>query len=142
MSARAYRSAFRDAYETSRVFTLHVRVRRGEPSVMIIAYDSRRYSPTGHSYLDLEVRHEGRIIFDRGALSCGVPAGTSTDGNEARELALATVAMKPGDTDAEYFESYTPEQLDWARKYGEELGYEREARYCYRDGSGRIRRAR
>ena len=27
--------------------------------------------------------------------------------------------MKPGDTDSEYFEHYTPEQLAFAEQYGE-----------------------
>jgi hypothetical protein len=34
---------------------------------------------------------------------------------------LAFLSLKPGDTDAEYFEEYTPEQLAFARAEGENL---------------------
>jgi len=88
------------------------------------------YSDTGHRGIDLEVRHGGKVIFPRGALYCGVPAGTSIEGVDARELALSTVGMRPGDTDEEYFASYTPEQRAWALEYGDAISMERSARYC------------
>jgi len=31
-------------------------------------------------------------------------------------------SCRPGDTDAEYFSDYTPAQLEWVDRYGEELG--------------------
>ena len=34
---------------------------------------------------------------------------------------LAFLSLKPGDTDPEYFEGYTPEQLEFARQEGESL---------------------
>lgn len=34
---------------------------------------------------------------------------------------LGFLALRPGDTDAEYFERYTPEQLDFAAEHGDEL---------------------
>ena len=34
---------------------------------------------------------------------------------------LAFLSLKPGDTDPEYFEGYTPEQLAFARAQGENL---------------------
>ena len=29
--------------------------------------------------------------------------------------------MKPGDTDSEFFEDYTPAQIDFVTQYGEEI---------------------
>jgi hypothetical protein len=34
---------------------------------------------------------------------------------------LAFLSLRPGDTDPEYFEGYTPEQLAFARTEGENL---------------------
>ncbi len=36
----------------------------------------------------------------------------------------------PGDTDAEFFEGYTPEQLEWVTTHGEELDCIKHDRYC------------
>ena len=35
-------------------------------------------------------------------------------GRESRCHLLNFLTLKPGDTDSEYFDSYTPEQLEWA----------------------------
>lgn len=100
--------------------------------IVVKAWDRQApaVNPSGHAWMDLEVRHAGKVIFPRGSLYCAVNAYTSTDGNAARELALSTVGMKPGDADSEYFASYTPEQLAWAEEFGEAISMEREARYC------------
>lgn len=119
-------------HDPSHLFTLHVRVRKGEPVIVIHAYDGPRgtFSATGHSRIDVEVRQGGRVVFPRGALYCGVPSNTTTDGIAARELVLSLVSMRPGDTDEEYFGDYTEEQLSWVNRYAEELSMVREMRYC------------
>jgi hypothetical protein len=43
--------------------------------------------------------------------------------------------MRPGDTDDDYFDSYTPEQLAFVEEYGEALGYVRQSRYCDENGN-------
>lgn len=63
---------------------------------------------------------------------------TSTDGPEARALTLSLFGMKPWDTDADYFDGYTTEQLEWARSNGEYLSMlatEREERAARRKAS-------
>lgn len=74
-----------------------------------------------------EVRHNGRTIFDdlTGAFS---PLHAS-DGREAREHILSHAAMKPGDTDAEFFDSYTPEQIAFVEAFGDELSAVASYRY-------------
>jgi hypothetical protein len=68
-------------------------------------------------------------IFPTGQLYCAVhtdkPAGV-----RAKEIVMATVAMRPGDTDAEYFSGYSEEQKAWARVYSDLLNEERLTRYC------------
>jgi len=122
------------------LFTLRVRPRTDRPMIVIRAFDGNHVGSYGHTRIDVEVRMGGEIIFPRGATYCGVPRGTTIDGIEAKELVLSLIAMKPGDTDPEYFASYTPEQIAFAREYGEALDLERECRYC--DDNGNVRRAR
>lgn len=104
-----------------------------------------RENRTGHHYIDAEMlwRADGSkapiVVFPRGATWCGVPAGTCSDGNKARELVTSLFCMRPGDTDAEYFENYTAEQLAWVQAWAENLGCEREFRYCDPE-TGEVRR--
>lgn len=93
-----------------------------------------------HMRIDVEVRHKGKVVFPKGATYCGLPRmhSWSRTGNHAKELVMSLVAMKPGDTDPDYFNEYTEEQLAWVKAYGEYLSMEREARYC--DENGNVRR--
>lgn len=43
------------------------------------------------------------------------------DGDAAMQAAITGVAMKPGDTDSEFFEGYTEAQLDVVKEHGESL---------------------
>lgn len=133
----------RKAYESERLFTLRLPTgRRGEPCIMVHAYDANLTDPrTGHQRIDIEVRQGGRTIFARSELCCAVNRWTSIDGTEAKELVLSTVAMKPGDADREYFASYTPEQLNWAVANGEFVDMVKQDRYCDPE-TGEVRRGR
>ena len=120
------------------LFTLRVKPFRVGETITIRAFDANRTDSTGHSRIDVEVREGSTVVFPRGALYCGVPCGTTVDGVEARELVLSLVAMKPGDTDEEYFADYTEEQRAFADTYGEILNLARHARYC--DENGNVRK--
>jgi hypothetical protein len=105
---------------------------------MIYAYDGGKYDNAprlgvGADRIDVMVRHEGKTIFPLGATYCGTPSmpgeGWSLDGPKVRALVLSLVAMKPGDTDPDYFASYTEEQIAWAERFGDELTCERMTRY-------------
>lgn len=116
-------------------FTLRMPLRmpgeyRRSANCIIRAYDDLvpLWDSAGRIRLTCEVRHDGVVVFPKGQLTCAVH-GTS-DGIEAKELVMALVAMRPGDTDADYFADYTPEQLAWVTEHGEALSMEREARYC------------
>lgn len=90
-----------------------------------------------HTGIDAEMSHGGAVVFPRGSTWCGMPAGSTIDGNEAKELVASLFAMKPGDTDEEYFANYTPEQLAWAETFGEELSMLAQDRYCDENGTVR-----
>lgn len=121
--------------DLSHLFTLRVKVRTDRPTIIIHAFDANMTDSTGHSRIDVEVRMGGKVVFPRGATYCGMSRGTCLDGIAAKEAVLALVAMRPGDTDDDYFDSYTPEQLAFAGEYGEDLECEREYRYCDEDGN-------
>ncbi|HEY6117460.1 MAG TPA: hypothetical protein VI172_16020 [Candidatus Dormibacteraeota bacterium] len=131
----------------STAFTLRVRLyspQHDKRLVTIAAFDgpipnafgwSSGWDSAGRVKLTVEVRHGGKVIFPVGRLCCALHG--SSDGIAAKELVMSLVAMRPGDTDADYFAGYTPEQLAWVTEHGEALGIEREARYCDEDGNPR-----
>lgn len=43
------------------------------------------------------------------------------DSRETVAGLLHFLALRPGDTDRDYFDSYTPAQLEWCDAHGEEL---------------------
>lgn len=120
------------------VLKLALFLRSHDPRLVIIrAFDDLGWDDAGRVKLTVEVRHGGKVIFPRGKLTCALHG--SSDGLKARELVLSLVAMRPEDTDADYFADYTPEQLEWAETYGELIGAERETRYCDANGNPRTR---
>lgn len=40
------------------------------------------------------------------------------DSEDAAKSLLGFLTLRPGDTDREYFDSYTPQQLTWAQSHG------------------------
>ena len=132
----AKRLSNRDSHD----FLFEQRIRLGGKLCRIFAFDANHTDrQTGHMRIDVEVWHGADCIFPRGATHCAVNQWTSIDGVGARELVLSLVAMKPGDTDSDYFDAYTPEQLAFADAYGEEIGMVREWRYC--DKNGNVKKA-
>lgn len=132
--------------DPSYLFTIRFKLSSG--TVTMRAWEVFPFLPNGdrnpafrdndsHTRIDCELYHGGNVVFPRGSTWCGMPRGSSLDGNEAKELVASLFAMRPGDTDREYFDSYTPEQLAWAEANGEELGIEREIRYCDENGAVR-----
>lgn len=67
------------------------------------------------------LKRRSRTVFKRGDTWCGIPGQRSIDGDAAKECVLATLAMKPGDTDADYFANYTDVQLAFADAFAEDL---------------------
>lgn len=119
------------------LFELRLDLFKNQPMIIIRAYDGGWQIVSdgwpAKNKINIEVRQGGKVIFPLGSLWCATPR--SIDGIEAKELVMSTVEMKPGDTDKDYFNSYTPEQLQWALKYGESISMERDRRYCDDDGN-------
>lgn len=69
-------------------------------------------------------------LFPRESFTVGIPRGHSIDGNYAREAVLSLFALKPGDTDDEFFADYTEAQRSFVEQYGEQIDMIRLERYC------------
>ncbi|MCC6808570.1 MAG: hypothetical protein IT381_14185 [Deltaproteobacteria bacterium] len=116
------------------VFTLRVAGGcQGESPIVIRAFEVFDHPDRTRDYLTVEVRQGGSVIFERGQLWTGSPVRgwrDGLDGHAARDAVLSLVAMAPGDTDPEFFESYSDEQRAWAVEHGQWLTLERERRYA------------
>jgi hypothetical protein len=53
----------------------------------------------------------------------------SVDGDKAIVGVMGFLCLKPGDTDPDYFDKYTPAQLEWAETHAESVSCEVMARY-------------
>ena len=120
-----------------KLFMLRVKL-DSKYTLSVTAWDGGMLPPRGHTRLDVRARltwedgtgkRKGRTVFNRGDTWCGLPSGHTTDGDDAKELVLSLLSMKPGDTDADYFARYTPEQLEFAESHGEELSFIKVERY-------------
>lgn len=54
---------------------------------------------------------DGTVLFS--GKDFGVPRYEAIDSDAAVRSLLGFLTLKPGDTDQDYFDSYTPEQLEW-----------------------------
>lgn len=73
----------------------------------------------GKSQLAYQFYHNGKLVFE-GDDFCASPLH-AIDGDETVAGLLTFLSLRPGDTDPEYFEGYTPEQMDFAQQEGENL---------------------
>ncbi len=123
-------------YTTAFTLRLQLYMKEHDPRLVIVkAFDDVGWDEAGRCKLDIEVRHGGKVIFPRGVLYCA--GHFASDSIQAKELVLSTVAMKPGDTENDYFDGYSPEQLAWAKEHGESVAMVKLDRYC--DESGECR---
>jgi hypothetical protein len=83
-------------------------------------YDTNRPNGRGRTYLAYKFYDRGELIFRGEDFS---PSPMYCDDSPETVTALLTfLSLRPGDTDREYFEGYSPRQLAWCRERGEELG--------------------
>lgn len=77
-------------------------------------WDTEHRDHWGKSVLRYDFRPEGaeRALFRGEDYACA--PGTAVDSDEAILSLLTFLTLRPGDTDAGYFDSYTPEQREWS----------------------------
>jgi hypothetical protein len=96
----------------------HVRTWEAE-EYRLELYDTLTTDRCGKSVLAYRFFHRGRLVF-AGADFHGSPLH-AVDADATVAGLLAFLSLRPGDTDPEFFEDYTPEQLAFARAEGENL---------------------
>jgi hypothetical protein len=84
-------------------------------------FDTGRSDWRGQTRLAYTFKDNGNVIFE-GQDFAGSPLHAD-DSDETLAALLGFLSLRPGDTDREYFDSYTPEQLEWAQHHGEELSW-------------------
>lgn len=76
-------------------------------------WDTGTYDRRGCTRLRYQLKDGQRVIFE-GANYCASPLHAD-DSRETVAGLLGFLTLKPGDTDREYFDNYTPAQMDWTR---------------------------
>lgn len=97
-----------DRLRTWRKYDFHLRL-----------YDTYRRDEYGKHILAYQFFDQGKLIFEGQDFHCSPMH--PIDSLDAAYSLLSFLALQPGNTDEEYFEYYTPEQLAWAEARGEEL---------------------
>lgn len=119
--------------DPNHLFTIRIDVAKRDERrrfVTIYAFDGNHCDPrTGHNRIDVVCTLDGKTVFAKGDTWCATPCGKSIDGKDAKELVCSLIAMKPGDTDADYFKGYTLAQLAFAEEHGEYIAMIGEDRY-------------
>ena len=83
-------------------------------------FDTGRTDWRGQTVLAYELRLRDRVIFS-GDDFAGSPLHAD-DSDATVGALLGFLSLRPGDTDREYFDGYTADQLEFAEEHGEELG--------------------
>jgi hypothetical protein len=83
-------------------------------------YDTNRTDKMGKSILGYEMyTPKGELLFSGDDLHCSPMHAIDSDASLRALLGFLT--LRPGDTDSEYFENYTPAQMEFAQGDAEEL---------------------
>jgi len=103
------------------------------PAFTLMVWDTGRRDARGQSKLGYSLRQYARpgarprVIF-LGSDFAGSPLHAD-DSDQTIAALLSFLTLRPGDTDREYFDKYTPEQLQFASEHAEALSAEVYARF-------------
>jgi hypothetical protein len=98
----------------------HIKIDISDTFFTLKIWETNKRADTGQELLRYEFADEnGNIIFNGEDYGCSPMDAIDSD-DSLRGL-LGYISLRPGDTDAEYFDNYTPEQMEFAETYGEEL---------------------
>lgn len=88
-------------------------------SFTLNTWDTGRTDHLGKSIIRYEFSDRKGCIFKGSDFACSPMHAIDSD--ECVRALLSFLTLRPGDTDSEYFDNYTPEQLDFANEHGETL---------------------
>ena len=100
-------------------FSLHMwaTTRRDHRGQTVIGYELRQHTPGAKP-----------VTIFTGEDFCGSPMNADDSDATVASL-LGFLTLRPGDTDPEYFERYTPAQLDFCAQHAEALSLEALTRF-------------
>jgi len=78
-------------------------------------YDTHRQDWRRQTIIAFRFLDRGKLIFE-GSDFAGSPMHADDSLDTVASL-LSFLSLQPGDTDAEYFDKYTPEQMEWCRGF-------------------------
>jgi len=115
------RTSEANALRTVRFFPY---IKKGHgPSFTLHTYDTCKTDDMGKSVLGyrLTIRENGqtRVLFRGEDFACS-PC-YAIDSDECVASLMGFLTLRPGDTDSNYFDAYTPGQLAYAEKHAETL---------------------
>lgn len=96
--------------------------RKGAAAFTLTLFDTHQTDSDGKSILGYELRQRAATIFAGEDFHCSPLHAIDSD--EAVKDLMGFLTLRPGDTDAEYFEKYTEAQLDFASEHAEALSLE------------------
>jgi hypothetical protein len=106
------------------------------PTFTLVTWDANARFDTGQHKIGYRLTMiDGRkrtVLFE--AEDCGVAPSDAIDSDSAIEGCMGFLTLRPGDTDADYFEGYTETQLDFCASHAEALSMEVMARYGTEEG--------
>jgi hypothetical protein len=82
------------------------------PTYALTMWDTHRRDNRGKTVIGYELKMDSKTLF-KGEDFAGSPMHADDADDTAHSL-MAFLTLRPGDTDREYFDSYTPAQLEWA----------------------------
>lgn len=94
-------------------------------------YDLFKTDKYGKSVLGYEFYLDGELIFEGNDFHCSPM--NAIDSDEIVAALLGFLALRPGDTDKNYFDDYSLKQMQFANDYGELLScivYDMENKDC------------
>ena len=102
----------------------HIRTWTNPAGFRLDLWDTGKTDNLGKTILhyalyDETVGELGKVIFEGSDFACSPMH--SIDGDKTVASLLGFLSLRPGDTDAEYFENYTQAQVAWCDARAEEL---------------------
>src|SRR5208283_5328520 len=81
------------------------------PVFTLAAWDTNHTDSRGKSILGYRLKMDGKPIFQGEDFHCSPMH--CIDSDETVKAIMSFLTLRPGDTDSEYFDNYTPSQLDY-----------------------------
>lgn len=115
--------------------------RKGLPTFTLRMAWTGHCDSAGRCCIAYRLTSQRRVIFEGDDYAAHLHSDESLETDDTLvEGLMGFLTLRPGDTDAEYFEKYTPEQLAFAAEHAESLSCEVACRFQCPECGGALRR--